>query len=300
MATDLSPADSGTWEELVDGGRLWRLRIRTVGALWTVLGFDVFRLQVGGELRVYDPAGKTVMGPYTAADIRRHGQLWFPPIAGDELVVELYWPVELREVQPRLHLGTVSHGYKAFGLIGAQAGEIGPVSGDAEGPDPGASTLGVDDSGSCNIDVACPLGDAWQDAKRGVVILLSGGSAFCSGSLINTTADDCRPFVLTAAHCGAGPSTTFGFNFEKPQCGAGSPPPATNQTVTGSTVRANFSGSDFTLLEMDLAPPDEFDVYFNGWSRDPQPGIESWGIHHPRGDVKKISHNVDPLVDGQN
>ena len=34
---------------------------------------------------VYDAALETTMGPYTSRDIRSHGELWFPPIAGDEL-----------------------------------------------------------------------------------------------------------------------------------------------------------------------------------------------------------------------
>ena len=48
MEVDLTPGNSGTWEDLPDGGRLWRLHIFTEGALWTVLGFDVFQIQPGG------------------------------------------------------------------------------------------------------------------------------------------------------------------------------------------------------------------------------------------------------------
>ncbi len=284
MDTDLSPGNSGTWEDLGDGSRVWRLQVSSSGALWTVLGFDVFRPAPGGELWVYDPESRDVHGPFGHADIRRHGELWFPPIAGDTLVVEFHWPAELAGVEPDLHLGTVSHGYKPFGVIGR----------DLDGPE------AVDDSGPCNIDLACPLGDAWQDEKRGAVILLSGGSGFCSGSLINTTAGDCRTYLLTAAHCGAGASTTIGFNFEKPACGAGTSPSATNQTLSGATVLGNFSSSDFSLLEMDNAPPEEYGAYFNGWSRETVAATESFGIHHPSGDVKKISHNLDPLVDGSN
>ncbi|MGD8376442.1 MAG: proprotein convertase P-domain-containing protein [Acidobacteriota bacterium] len=282
MATDLNPGNSGTWEELPDGGRLWRLRVGTEGALWIVLGFDQFKPQPGAELWVYPPLGQDPMGPFTAADIRSHGELWFPPIAGDELVVELYWPAALRGEKPEVHLGTVSHGYEPFGVIGR------------------TETEAVDDSGACNIDVACPLGDNWQDQKRGVVVALSGGFAFCSASLINTTADDCRPYVLTANHCSVGPSTTYGFNFEKPACGSGTPPPATNQTVTGSVVRASYASSDFTLVELDSQVPEEFGPYYSGWSRNPAAAPECWTIHHPSGDVKKISHNADPLIDGIN
>jgi len=95
MATNLTPANSGTWDELADGSRRWRLQVHSKGALWTVLGFGTFRLQPGGELTVFDPERKTVMGPYTAEHIRKHCELWSPPIAGDTLVVELFWPAAL-------------------------------------------------------------------------------------------------------------------------------------------------------------------------------------------------------------
>ncbi len=144
METDFSTGNSGTWEDLGDGSRVWRLEVRSSGALWTVLGFDVFRPAPGGELWVYDPEGENVHGPFGHADIRRHGELWFPPIAGDTLVVELHWPAELAGVEPDLHLGTVSHGYKPFGVIGRDL----------------SGTEALDDSGPCNIDLACPLGDA--------------------------------------------------------------------------------------------------------------------------------------------
>ncbi len=286
MSTDLSPKNSGTWEQLPGGDRLWRLRVSSEGALWVVLGFDVFRLQEGGKLWVYDPAAKTVLGPHTTADTRDHGELWFQPVAGSELVVELFWPAKLRAEDPRIHLGTVSHGYKPFGTIGASL-----VS------DP---TEGFGDSGACNVDVACPLGANWQDEKRGVVILLSGGSGFCSASLINTTADDCRPYVLTAAHCTAGVSTVFGFNFERPACNSGIPPPETTYVVTGATVLANYASSDFTLLQMSGPPPESFAAYFNGWSRDTLPATNTIAIHHPRGDAKKITRDDQAPFNGTN
>ncbi|UCF66551.1 MAG: trypsin-like peptidase domain-containing protein [Acidobacteriota bacterium] len=285
MKADISPDRTGSWEILSDGSRVWRQQIVSRDALWIVLGFGTFRLQPGGALYVYDQNGSHVLGPFTAADVRAHGQLWLPPIEGESLIVELHWPASLGEQLPNIHLGTVSHGYKPWGDIG------------------GTSKLeGETDAGSCNIDVNCPLGDAWQDEKRGVVNLLSGGSGYCSGSLIATAEKDCRNFVLTANHCVSGASTAastvFQFNFERPQCNAGTPP--TDQTVSGSVVRATYGASDFTLLEMDTEPPEAFAVFYNGWTRSTGAGTESWAIHHPSNDEKKISFNEDPLVNGQN
>ncbi|RMG44708.1 MAG: hypothetical protein D6718_09405 [Acidobacteria bacterium] len=282
--TDISPDRAAAWRDLQGGGKLWTVSVRSPGALWLVLGFGTFRPLPGAELRVMDPSRTHVLGPYTHRDIRPHGQLWLPPLPGDTAVIELLWPAELAGKRANLHLGTVSHGYRPWGGIG------GPGPGDTE-----------PEAGSCNIDINCPLGADWQDDKRGVVNLLSGGSGYCSGSLIATTAADCRNLVLTAHHClstaGEAASTTFQFNFERPQCGSGSG--RTDQTVTGSTLVATYAPSDFTLLELDVDPPESYNVYYNGWSRSSTPASASWCIHHPNNDEKSISRNLDPLVDGR-
>ena len=65
MEVDLSPANSGSWEDLPNGGQLWRLNIVTEDALWTVLGFDVFhtRPRLGGELRLDQANSPTLWRP---------------------------------------------------------------------------------------------------------------------------------------------------------------------------------------------------------------------------------------------
>ncbi|MCU0223854.1 MAG: trypsin-like peptidase domain-containing protein [Acidobacteria bacterium] len=282
MKAALRPGTAGAWEPLPDGERVWRVRVASPGALWLVLGFGAFRPAEGAQLWVYSPDRARVLGPFTRDDERDHGRLWLPPVAGDELVIELEWPAAAADAASLVALGTLSHGYEPWGGIGGEA------------------KSGEPDAGACNIDVNCPAGAAWQDEKRGVVHLLSGGSGYCSGSLIATTARDCRQFVLTAAHClnssGEASSTTYQFNFEKPACGSGTAP--TNQTVTGSTLRATWSTSDFTLVELNQPVPEAFNAFYNGWTRSTAPATEAWGIHHPAGAPKKISHSPSPLVDG--
>ncbi len=242
-----------------------------------VLGFGEFDLQPGARLNVYDPDRVRAVGPYTSADIQPHGELWTPPIDGDRVVVELFWPRALAGQEPNLRLTNVSHGYKSFALRG-----------------PG-------DSGLCNIDIACPEGDAFQDERRGVVKLLIDGSFDCSGSLIKSNEAVCQPYVLTAEHCyvdsgGSVAGTSFIFNYEKPACGGGTA--SQTDIVVGATLVANSADSDFRLLRLGSLPPASFDAYFNGWNRASQPATQSWTIHHPEGDVKKISHDADPLTVG--
>jgi hypothetical protein len=278
IATDLGPANAGTWQRRNDGGWRWRMELQSDGALWTMVGFDLFRLERGASLRVYAPDGRAGLGPYTAADVRPHGELWLPPVAGDRLVVELDWPDEQRPTTVPVHLGTVTHGFLPWGGIG----EVEP--------------LGASD---CHIDINCPLGDDWQREQRGVVQMVIGTTgALCSGSLINNTNLDCTPYVLTADHCfddgGTGASTAFHFDYELPACEPGSAP--LEPVVTDAALRASHPASDHRLLELSgPAPPGAF---FNGWSRSTTPASESWTIHHPLGGFKKITHDADPLVDG--
>jgi hypothetical protein len=288
LSVDLSPADSGEWLD-VDGGRLWRLQLTSEGARWMVLGFDRFRLRPGAELSVADSDGSRRLGPYTAADVREHGQLWTPPLAGDSVTVELFLPATLSGDEPGLHLGTVSHGYRFWGAAGE---EISP--GDEDSPE---VSLG---SGACNIDINCPLGNDWQDQKRAVVRLLVGGSALCSGSLVNNTANDCAPYVLTAQHCvetgSEAAATTIQLNYERSGCESGGL--LGGQTLSGATLRATYGSADMSLLRMGSSLPAGHDAYFSGWSRSPLPAARSWTIHHPDCDFKKISFNDDSLING--
>ncbi|MBW2277926.1 MAG: hypothetical protein JRF63_10560, partial [Deltaproteobacteria bacterium] len=202
------------------------------------------------------------------------------PAEGSSALIELHRPEAQRGEAPRLGLGVVSHGYRAWGGFG-----------DAE------KALLVGESGSCNIDVTCLEGLGWEDPTRSVMRILSGGTALCTGALINNTANDCTPYVLTANHCNLlPPSLIFQFNYQYDSCGGGSV--ETSHVLSGSTQVASYADSDMLLLEMDEIPPAEFDVYYAGWNRSPVPASRSTGIHHPSGDVKKISHNHDPLING--
>lgn len=60
-------------------------------------------------------------------------------------------------------------------------------------------------------------------------------------------------------------------------------------TVQGSTLKATFATSDFALLLLSEQPPDSYGVYYEGWSALDVAGDSSVGIHHPQGDIKKIS-----------
>jgi hypothetical protein len=66
---------------------------------------------------------------------------------------------------------------------------------------------------------------------------------------------------------------------------------ANGTTFNGSTLRARSAGSDFCLVELNQLPPANSGITFAGWSRNTT-GIQNTTIiHHPRGDVMKISRD---------
>ena len=276
-ALDLN--NSGTWQTLPDG-RLWRLRIQTTGAVSHNLGITRFEVPQGAKLWIYDSAGKHVEGPYTARNRNHAGGLWTPMIEGDEIVIEVFLPAGVS--QPAVLIGKVNKGYRGFKT---------------------SLLPGLPNEGPCNIDVICPEGTPpWANEIRAVTVYTINGTSACTGTLMNNTALDFRPYVLSANHCGVNSTTDATivafWNFQAAVCNTHGPGPTTDNQ-TGATLRANNAASDFVLFELDAAPDPGFNVFFAGWDRSgvAPPGVSC--IHHPQADVKAISFaNTAPTMSG--
>ncbi|HET6604867.1 MAG TPA: trypsin-like peptidase domain-containing protein [Xanthomonadaceae bacterium] len=281
----------GHWSTLPDGRHLWRLEVSAPGAVALDFGFSHYRLAHGAELWIHGDGKGNRIGPFTDADNKRHGQFWTPRVLGDWAIIELAVPAAQR-ASTVLELGTVHQAYRDIF-------KPAPVDGAK--------------SGSCNVDVVCPEGDAWRPQIRSVV-LYTRGAGFCSGQLMNSTASDGAPLVLTANHCRLTEDNAAGvvtyFRYENSTCRApgssASGDPGDGQQnlfVSGAALLAGSApgqegiiGSDFSLLRLDAPPPDAAQPFFSGWDRrDLAPG-NGTAIHHPSGDEKRISFENDPLA----
>jgi hypothetical protein len=282
-------ATGGTWEQIDPQTGLWRLHVVSPGAASLSLGFTAYNMPTGGRLFVYSADGKQVLGPYTQRNNASHHQLWTPLILSDDVVVELTIPVyEIASLE--LTLGAINHGYRAM---------------------PSAQSLdkGLGDSSSCEINVACPQGDAWRNQIRSVAryyITRADGTFICTGALINNTALDDVPYFLSAFHCfdeynngviddpeGYAASMVVYWNFQASDCDGTTGP--VDQTQTGAFFRAAYHPSDFCLVELDEKPSEDFNVFYAGWDRSDTAPSSAAAIHHPAGDLKKISITNQPL-----
>ncbi len=284
-----SLSNSGKWEELPGGDRIWRLRIHCPGAQSVNFLYDDFYMPEGGLFYIYSPDRSRILGAFGAHNNRPYSGFATAVLTGEEAILEYYEPVEHRG-QGRIAVSQIAHGYRFFGEDGSE---------------------GLGDSGSCQVNVNCsPEGDNWQTEKRSVARIVVNGSSLCTGTLINNSAQDCTPYFLTANHCIEGsydavtnpniPGFVFYWNYERPGCpNTGTPP---DETTVGATVVANPSvggnaaaSSDFALLRLNSNPADVYSVHFAGFDASGQPGTGGVGIHHPAGDAKKIAtHNITP------
>lgn len=268
---------SGEWTELSNGDRLWHLGIDCPDAESISFIFDRYVLPKGAKLFVYDEERTHFRGAFTHKNNKEWGSLAVGLTYGDKVIIELYEPA-IVQGQTELSIATIVHGYRSI----LRAEEIEKAQ---RGP--------FGNSGACNINVNCPIADEWQIEKRSVALIVSGGFAQCSGALVNNTQQDGTPYFLTANHCLGQPNNwVFYFNHESATCSGSNGP--TNQSISGSTLRANRAASDFALLELSNIPPASFNAQYAGWDNsDAQTVSSAVGIHHPSGDVKKICFEDD-------
>ncbi len=284
ISTDISLENAGKWTMLPNGDRVWQCEIKSTNALALVLIFDQFLLPNGASFHAFSPDLSTVKGAYIHESCLPSGQFLIGPIKGDKVRLELYEP-SYRKGQTVIHLNRVDHAYDSQGLRGDAPENFG-------------------ESLNCNINVNCALGNNWQSEKRGVARILmvfSNGTGWCTGTLIANTANNFEPYFLTAHHCqliGNNPDFSvwrFDFDYE----GAGCSNPGIEpqpRSVLGCTQVSYRLQTDFMLLKLNPIPGN-YNVYFNGWTRDSVTLPPSaTHIHHPSGDIKKISLDEQALV----
>ncbi len=153
-------------------------------------------------------------------------------------------------------------------------------------------------SASCNVNVACPTGNNWQNEKNSVALIVANGDEACTGALIMNTGNTNTPYFLTANHCldaGNVPNWVFQFQTWSTVCN-GNSGWVEDVQFNGCTLRANHAETDFALLQLTQTPGVNSGLNYAGWTRCTTPAASATTIHHPRGDLMKISQDNNPLV----
>jgi len=289
IATNIN-LNTGTWTDLPNGGRVWRIEITGKGALAVAPLFDRLYLPPGASLHFYMPLKQELLGAFTN-DITPTSRAFCPGlIHGESCMVEYFEPAA-QKGKGILSINKVGYAYRDIKPL--------PRGNEKSG------------SGPCEVNVVCPEGDNWSNQVRSVVrifiVIDNGNDVWCSGSMINNVRQDCTPYVLSAEHCtenGVSAASyeqwVFYYNFQSDSCDGTSGPQT--DVVNGCNKKADSedqggaSGSDFLLVQLIHAPILSYNIFYSGWditNTAPDTGV---GIHHPQADIKKISTFLTPAV----
>ncbi len=275
----ITPSTHGTWFRSSDGWHIWQVAIRSEGAFSLNLLFENFHLPEKARLFLFTPGYSGLLGAFTSGNNTEEGVLPVSPLPGDELVVQYEIPGP-PPAEDDFIITKVNHDY--LGILKWEEKR---------------RPLGL--SGSCNPDINCGLAANWRSVQNATCRLIIQGSILCTGTLLNNTAENRRPFVATANHCVSSnykaQETLYLFNYESPYCG--SIDGDLTHSIAGGKLKATFDSLDFSLVELNVAPPPAFRPYYAGWTRETQVSDTLATVHHPLGDIKKIAidHNI-PVI----
>jgi len=277
----------GTWTEINNGDSIWQIQINANVGDYMMLIFDDFYLPKGSELFIYSTDRSQIYGPFTDIDNYLSRNLTAAPLKTNSLVIEYHKPsyVKEKEILNVQFVGLIDSLFtKAF-------------SRDFGG------------SGNCMINALCPEYTNWCDQTRSVALIIRVLSKkkeirWCSGALLTNEKRDGNPFFLTAFHCidcdknGVISQSEmeelkdwlFIFNYQSATCSNPTADPPFLYSIPGANFIRAHKNTDYALLQLRRKPPKNYNVFYNGWSNDKNDMTETGVcIHHPSGDIKKIS-----------
>lgn len=273
-----------------DGMMVYRLAIKSENAQAVGAYFSQVNIPIGAKLFVYSSDHQQLLGAFTSFNNKESAFLPTEYIIGDELAIEYMEPLEVVG-KGYFIVNELLYAYRGINTFNDRSG--------------------FGSAGACEVNVNCLEGNNKTKQRDAVLrILVKSGSmgTWCSGTLVNNTSEDRAPYVLTADHCGKNASVSehhqWVFYFDYQSVGCENPViEPDHQTMVGCMEIASSSntgelGSDFYLVRLEDDIPEHYDPYFIGWNRDGLGSSRGYTIHHPRGDIKKISHYTQPLVDG--
>jgi hypothetical protein len=263
------------------GMKNYIIKLDVPGANAVGLIFDNFKIPENGELYVFNEDQSSINGAITSINNNERNKMQVSPVKGDLIYVLYKEPSSVNFIAD-LEIGIVTHVYRNLYK----------------------KDKGYGDAGSCNINVVCVEGNGLEEEVRSIAMIINGtGNRICTGTLVNNTALDGTPYLLSANHCLPSDIEDLGvwsfiFDYKSAEC-----EPSENgllgNSIFGSELVASNPISDFALLELDNTPPESYDVYYAGWSRSIISPPNTKCLHHPHGDVMKVSTDDDsPVLSG--
>lgn len=258
-----------------DNFALWSISLYSENAKSLSLRFEETYLPNDAIMYLYNEESSFLIGPISSKNFN-DGTFISDYCDGDLISVLVFIPSEKVEIL-KVKINSLYHGLSTHESFDSD----------------------FETSGNCNVNIACE--EDWDCQRESVCKILIDDSS-CSGALINNDCCDLTPYILTAEHCFSIPGVNptdwrFRFNYESPLCSPNTENHPTQwityfgaNTVSSWPFSNGTSSTDFMLVELNNSVSGIQGLSFSGWDRSSSPNHGTVTcIHHPAGDVKKIS-----------
>ena len=268
-------ADAPRWHALPDG-RAARWQVTSAGASALRIALQAKGLGPGVQVR-FSGSGEpgAVHGPFDAASLQAAGH-WSPVLEGETATVEVFVPAGAAE--PAIAVEKISHLF------------VSPSDPKAEIAAKAALPCAV--NFICRAAVDAALADTGSAVARMAFTNSTGGSSLCTGTLLGPSDNSFQPYFFSAAHCFTTQSSartlvTYWF-YETVACSGTAVRPSAVQVSGGSRLLYADEASDVLFVRLNVQPPAS--ATYAGWDAARlNAGTPVTGVHHPQGDVKKVS-----------
>lgn len=271
QSIDVSPDNSGRWTNLPNGDRIWLLGLHSAGAYSLGVTFDAFELPKGAAVFLYNPDRTEVIGAITESNNHSSRSLTTGKITGDSLIIEYYEPYAVRH-QGRLNIRTLAHTYRRPEVEFA------------------------DDI--CGFNPVCSEVEQYaQSASSVVLVNVDDGTRLATGTLMNNTNFDGKPYVLmhSGALIGDPAAWHFTFRYTALKCdGIGAN--RVTYSLSGADLLVSDDDASIALIELFNRPQPDWRVYYCGWDASGTTPQEVASIHHPFGGAKKVALSGRPAT----
>lgn len=280
MDADISIGNTGSLQSMGSYWG-WAINIKTNSAKSLSVTFKDLILSAGAEIYLFSNEKKVLYGPLTKEMFEQAEEISTEVLPGNSIYV-FYRTLKSSEIFDNVHISKIGFGYRDGGSAFNNFGAV------------------EDRTLVCNVDVTGAAGDCFRMEQRAVArTLIDNSTSLCTATLINNTnaQNDLRPFLITANHCSfnqQGNPITFanlGVRFLYYQGNS------SIITFIGAAERvATGAISDCSLLEMNQRPNANHGLFYLGWDRTTTPPATSRVLHHPDGDLMKISGDADASI----
>ena len=298
IAATKSTAETQTqwqWKDTAVGGKVAAISFRSEGAYGVRLGVLVKQLPGSAILRVYTQAtpgsvyqisGQEILQlierNQAAGDKTDQGRTWWTPDTGEgEATLEVELPPGVAVSTLDIAVPQLSHIFVNLSLPTEQEYQA------------QVATTKVNESDPCNLDATCYSENSSDRNAVARMSFVSGGLSYlCTGTLMNEVNLSGKPYFLSANHCistqTAASTLQTNWFYRSPTCNSGTLQSTSIRRTGGAQLLYASASTDMSFMLLNDTPP--AGVVYAGWDANTvAAGASIVGLHHPSGDLLKIS-----------